>query len=81
MGFPASGGRAVLVAAACLWVSCAAAGTKLLRFPDVWRDRIVFSYAGDLWTVPREGGRASRLTTGVGIETAPVFSPDGATMS
>src|SRR5581483_5889164 len=36
-----------------------------------------FSYAGDLWTVPREGGEASRLTNGVGTEATPLFSPDG----
>jgi tricorn protease len=37
----------------------------------------VFSYAGDLWSVPREGGEAKRLTAGPGVETDPVFSPDG----
>jgi len=42
-----------------------AAPTKLLRFPDVWHDRIVFSYAGDLWTVVREGyGRAPHVESG-----------------
>jgi tricorn protease len=39
---------------------------------------IVFVYAGDLWTVQRSGGDASRLTTGAGIEDNPIFSPDGA---
>jgi len=33
--------------------------------------------AGDLWIVPREGGDAKRLTTGIGEETDPHFSPDG----
>jgi hypothetical protein len=28
-----------------------APASGLLRFPDVWHDRIVFSHAGDLWTV------------------------------
>jgi hypothetical protein len=28
-----------------------------------------------LWIVAREGGDARQLTTGVGIETDPVFSP------
>ena len=77
MGFPPSGGRAMLMAAACLWVSCAAAGTRLLRFPDVWRDRIVFSYAGDLWTVGTQGGAAVRLTSHPGLELFGKFSPDG----
>ena len=50
---------------------------QLLQKPTVSRTQIVFVYAGDLWTVAREGGDASRLTTGVGIETDPMFSPDG----
>jgi tricorn protease len=49
----------------------------LLRSPALSRTQIVFSYAGDLWSVPREGGEARRLTTGVGAETGPIFSPDG----
>jgi tricorn protease len=49
----------------------------LLQKPAVSRTQIVFAYAGDLWTVSREGGSASRLTTGVGIETEPAFSQDG----
>ena len=50
---------------------------QLLQKPTLSRTHIVFSYAGDLWTVLREGGDAARLTTGVGIETDPMFSPDG----
>jgi tricorn protease len=50
---------------------------QLLQKPTVSRTHIVFVYAGDLWTVSREGGDASRLTTGVGIETDPMYSPDG----
>jgi tricorn protease len=49
----------------------------LFRSPALGATRIVFSYAGDLWSVPREGGEAVRLTTGPGIEANPVFSPDG----
>jgi len=49
----------------------------LLQDPAVSQTQIVFVYAGDLWSVGREGGTARRLTTGVGIETDPVFSPDG----
>jgi tricorn protease len=54
-----------------------AGATKLLRFPDVWHDRIVFSYAGDLWTVGTEGGVAVRLTSSPGLELFAKFSPDG----
>ncbi|MGH9831478.1 MAG: protease, partial [Blastocatellia bacterium] len=49
----------------------------LLQKPTVNGSQIVFVYAGDLWIVPRTGGDAKRLTTGVGTETNPVFSPDG----
>jgi len=49
----------------------------LLQKPALSRTQIVFSYAGDLWSVPREGGQATRLTTGPGTETDPIFSPDG----
>src|ERR1700733_13572451 len=49
----------------------------LLQKPTVNRTHVVFSYAGDLWMVNREGGDAWRLTNGVGIETDPIFSPDG----
>src|SRR5215468_4452781 len=54
-----------------------AAPPLLLREPTVSATQICFSYAGDLWTVDRNGGNARRLTTDVGIETSPIFSPDG----
>src|SRR5262249_46274843 len=50
---------------------------QLLREPTVSATQICFSYAGDLWIVDRKGGDARRLTTDVGIETSPIFSPDG----
>ena len=53
----------------------------LMQRPAMNRTQIVFSYAGDLWSVPRSGGEAVRLTTGVGLESAPAFSPDGATIA
>src|SRR4051794_3937153 len=52
-------------------------GPLLLRDPAVSRSEIAFSYAGDLWIVPREGGEARRLTTSPGNEREPKFSPDG----
>jgi tricorn protease len=55
----------------------AQSGHLLLRKPALSRTQIVFSYAGDLWSVGREGGEAKRLTTSPGVETDPVFSPDG----
>jgi tricorn protease len=49
----------------------------LMRNPTLSRTHIVFVYAGDLWIAPRDGGEAARLTSGVGTETTPLFSPDG----
>lgn len=53
------------------------AQTKLLRFPDIRGDRVVFTYAGDLWTAPSSGGNAIRLTSHPGVEVFGKFSPDG----
>jgi tricorn protease len=49
----------------------------LLRFPTVSKTQIVFNYGGNLWIVGRDGGDARQLTSGIGIETLPQFSPDG----
>ena len=57
------------------------APVTLFQSPTVNRTHIVFAYAGDLWSVPRGGGDARRLTNGVGIESSPVFSPDGNTVA
>ncbi len=50
---------------------------QILQKPALSKTQVVFSYAGDLWTVPRSGGAAIRLTSGIGVETEPAFSPDG----
>ncbi len=55
----------------------AEAQTKLLRFPDISGDTVVFSYGGDLWKAPAEGGTAVRLTAHPGMELFAKFSPDG----
>src|SRR5678816_4493069 len=54
----------------------AGAETRLLRFPDICNDRVVFTYGGDLWTVSAQGGTAVRLTAGPGLQQAARFSPD-----
>ncbi len=51
--------------------------TRLLRFPTSNGDQIVFCYAGELYTVPKDGGTARRLTSGPGYSSFPHFSPDG----
>jgi tricorn protease len=53
------------------------AQTKLLRFPDVHGDRVVFTYGGDLWTASTSGGTATRLTAHPGTEMHAKFSSDG----
>jgi len=53
------------------------AQTKLLRFPDIQGDKVVFTYGGDLWTSSTSGGTATRLTSHPGVETYAKFSPDG----
>lgn len=53
------------------------AQTKLLRFPDVHGDKVVFTYGGDLWMAATSGGTATRLTAHPGLELFARFSPDG----
>jgi tricorn protease len=50
---------------------------RLLRFPAVYANQVVFTYAGDLYTVSSEGGVARKLTSHDGYETFAHFSPDG----
>lgn len=59
----------------------AADEARLLRFPATNGSEIVFSYAGDLYKVPAAGGEARRLTSHVGYEMFPRFSPDGKTIA
>lgn len=73
-----------LAAASVLGLSAALpaqAAPTILQQPALSRDLVAFAYGGDIWTVARTGGRATRLTTGVGQESGPVFSPDGATIA
>ena len=49
----------------------------LAQQPTLSATDIAFVFAGDLWSVPRAGGEARRLTTGAGVESNPLFSPDG----
>ena len=50
---------------------------RLMRFPDIYKDKIVFMYGGDLWLAPSAGGDAHRITSDPGRELFPKFSPDG----
>ncbi|MBX3464470.1 MAG: PD40 domain-containing protein [Planctomycetes bacterium] len=57
------------------------AQTRLLRFPDLHGDQVVFTYGGDLWRAPLGGGTAVRLTSAPGVELCAKFSPDGASIA
>ena len=50
---------------------------RMLRFPAISSDQIVFSYAGDLYSVGLAGGVARKLTTHEGYESFARFSHDG----
>lgn len=52
-------------------------GRRLLRFPDIHGENIVFVHAGDIYTVDARGGIARQLTAHEGQELFPKFSPDG----
>lgn len=68
---------ALLLLAALIFASAAAAQTKLLRFPAIQGDKVAFTYGGDIWIAPAIGGTAARLTAHPGIEVFAKFSPDG----
>jgi len=70
--------RFILSFVLLLFVSTLAdADTRLLRFPDLHGDQVVFSYAGDLWIADIRGGAARQLTSHPGQELFAKFSPDG----
>lgn len=66
---------------ACLLSGIALAQARtppiLFQHPTVDANRIVFSYAGSLWSVSRRGGAAYRLTSGDRQDSSPIFSPNG----
>jgi tricorn protease len=66
-----------LVLLALAQTPLAAEKPLLAQQPALSATQIVFVVAGDLWSVPRAGGDARRLTTGAGVESNPTFSPDG----
>ena len=50
-----------------------------MRYPSLSPDGslIAFSFKGDIYTVPTNGGRALQITTHPSHDTRPVWSPDG----
>jgi tricorn protease len=66
-----------VVSGACLTAAQEAQEGRLLRFPDIYKDKIAFMYGGDLWLGSSAGGTARRITSHPGRELFPKFSPDG----
>ena len=67
----------VLLAFLLCSLNAHAVGPLLMQKPTLSKTHIAFSYAGDLWLVPRDGGEARLLTSGAGTKSDPTFSPDG----
>ena len=66
---------ALMFVSACL--PGAAAETRLLRYPDIHEDKIVFCYGGDIYAASSSGENVRQLTSFPGEELLPKFSPDG----
>ncbi len=76
-------GRILLLVLVVLGLAAAAmAGVpgRFMQYPTISGDTVVFTYEGDLWSVPASGGAARRLTSHPGTEEAAKFSPDGRTL-
>lgn len=72
---------ALLVVSLPLIAKLADDQARLLRFPTIGGGKIVFSYAGNLYSVNEDGGEAKKLTSHVGYESFPKISPDGKTIA
>jgi len=55
--------------------------TRMLSQPAVSANHIAFCYAEDLWITDLDGKNVRRLTSDLGVEALPVFSPDGKTLA
>ncbi len=76
--------KTLFITATAVLYSCfalAQINAGLFRFPDVSKTQIVFTYANDLWVMPKDGGMAVKLSSPPGVETTPKFSPDGKTIA
>src|SRR5438270_8485010 len=71
----------ILLVAASAATASAGDDTRLLSMPAVSAKKIAFIYSEDLWTADRDGKNPRRLTTDIGVESYPVFSPDGSVIA
>jgi tricorn protease len=60
-----------------LQLNFAQVNARMLQYPDVSKTHIAFTYGGDIWIAPKEGGTALKLTSAKGTESFAKFSPDG----
>jgi tricorn protease len=72
----------VVLSVVCSLTSASATAADSIRLansPALSPDgsTLVFSWTGDLWSVPSVGGEAKRLTFHPGRDTEPFYSPDG----
>src|ERR1041384_3861041 len=67
----------IVIASSLLLVAQEPQEGRLMRFPDIYKDKVVFVYGGDLWLASTSGGVARRITSHPGRELFPKFSPDG----
>jgi tricorn protease len=58
-------------------INTSASEGRFMHDPDINKNKIVFTYEGDLWIVNSSGGTAERITTNPGDENSAKFSPDG----
>ncbi len=79
--------RKLVLAALAVAATCASTPVRaatpplLLQHPSLSKTAIAFDFAGEIWTVARDGGEARRLVTGQLRNRRPIFSPDGATIA
>ncbi len=50
---------------------------KFVRYPNICKDKIAFTYHGDIWVANADGSKPLRLTVHVARDVFPRFSPDG----
>ena len=85
LNFKYSAMKKLLIIVSILLLICfytkAQVDAGLFRYPDVSGTQIVFTYANDIWIMPKEGGMAEKLSSPPGVEIFPKFSPDGSTIA
>ena len=64
-----------LLCALIIGAAALSAQTKLLRFPDIHDNRIVFTYGGDLWMVGATGGTLPRASRHILVSKSSRSSP------